>query len=278
MTMDLPHSLDFLCLPFVPPRSGASFSSCVQSYLGNWVEFETTDNILGVKLLDYQEVSRDAQCMLCLTATCTQWSLIASDFSDVVEDVELTGNQTFAQSNQGEAKEHQILRPCRWWLGHLAPFFSTVINSMMFLPPLQDEDLFLPVGWAGRDHSNIEILDICSRKWHKEMKDNFCLTGIVYLQFTNLSLLLGMGDSLCFSSPNQLSSTSLLCMSLSFFGSPSFFDMHVGRFYYVLWWLIAQWFMIESNEHNARRGKGRDLMYAPGGAMLCGLYLQGTKF
>jgi hypothetical protein len=40
--------------------------------------------------------------------------------------------------------------------------------------------------------------------------------------------------------------------------------------------------MIESHEHNARRGKGRYLMYAPGGgyevAMLCGLYLQGTKF
>ncbi len=148
----------------------------------------------------------------------------------------------------------------------------------MFLPPLQDEDLFLPVGWAGRDHSKIEILDICSRNWHEEMKDNFCLTGILYLQLTNLSLLLGMGDSLCFSSPNQLSSTSLLCMSLSFFGSLSFFDMHVGRFYYVLWWLIARWFMIESHEHNARRVKGRDLMYAPGGAMLCGLYLQGTKF
>jgi len=35
MTMDLPHSphsLDFLCLPFVPPRSGASFSSCTKLF------------------------------------------------------------------------------------------------------------------------------------------------------------------------------------------------------------------------------------------------------
>ncbi len=114
------------------------------------------------------------------------------------------------------------------------------------------------------------------------MKDNFCFTGILYLQFTNLSLLLGMDDSLCFPSPNQLLSTSLLCISSSFFGSLSLFEMHVGRFYYVLWWLIAWWFMIESPERNARRGKGRDLKYAPGGgyevAMLCGLYLHGKKF
>jgi hypothetical protein len=46
--------------------------------------------------------------------------------------------------------------------------------------------------------------------------------------------------------------------------------------------VIAWWFMIKSPERNARRGKGRDLMYAPGGGyevtMLCGLYFHRKKF